>query len=56
MENLKMSLNGQKLIQLYEEMAREGISRADGKFVKDAYPGLQKLNLLPKFFCQIILL
>ena len=41
MENLKMSLNGQKLIQLYEEMAREGISRADGKFVKDAYNDFQ---------------
>lgn len=37
MEKFKLSLNGQKLIHLYETMAAEGYDRSDGSFVENAY-------------------
>ena len=37
MEKFKLSLNGQKLIHLYETMATEGYNRSDGSFVENAY-------------------
>jgi hypothetical protein len=41
MESGKLSLNGQKLIELYQVMAEDGISRSDGKFIKNAYNDFQ---------------
>jgi hypothetical protein len=37
MKNLKLSANGEKLIDLYDSMAAEGYHRTDGKRVNDAY-------------------
>ena len=37
MSKLKLSEHGEKLIKLYEEMAKDGYSRTDGTEVKNAF-------------------
>jgi len=37
MKKNKLSLNGQKLIYLYETMATKGYYRSDGSLIKNAY-------------------
>ena len=53
MENLKLSLNGQQLIELYRKMAVEGFNRTDGKYESEAYNKFQLIKfkdlILPYF-------
>ena len=43
MTNLRLSEKGLKLIELYEVMAKNGLSRADGKVDPSTYNKFQKV-------------